>query len=85
MRWLDAYKRRRQIIMANSRMNGLGLSTSQTGVKSAVKMHAPLGNLGAAPAKRMKASQNPGAMTAPSSQGPIMPGSKQATGVTPKV
>ena len=84
MRWLDAYKRRRSI-MAKSRMNGLGLSTSQTGVKSAVRMHAPMGNLGAARVPPLKASNNPGGMTSPSSQGPIMSGSKQATGVTPKV
>ena len=53
-----------------SRMNGLGLSTSQTAAKSPTgEMKTNLGNLGAK-VTRLKPSNNPGPMTAPSTQGP---------------
>lgn len=53
-----------------SRMNGLGLSTSQTAAKSpAGEMKTNLGNFGAK-VKPLKASNNPGPMTSPSTQGP---------------
>jgi hypothetical protein len=64
--------------MAKSRMNGLGISPK------AGDLYPTLGNLGAK-ITPLKASNNPGPMTAPSSQGPVQPGAKQATGVTPKV
>jgi len=52
-----------------SRMNGLGLSTSQTAAKSPVTTTSNLGNLGAK-FKPLKPSNNPGPMTSPSVQGP---------------
>lgn len=59
-----------------SRMNGLNLSTSQKAAKSPVTFAKT--NLGALGAKvtPLKASNSPGAMTAPSAQGPVRPGTK---------
>lgn len=70
------------------RMNGLKVSrkvpTADGEAKGLPNMVSNYGNLGAKVVP-LKASNNPGPMTAPSSQGPVEPGAKQATGVTPKV
>jgi hypothetical protein len=55
--------------MEKSRMNGLGLSTSSKAAKGPVEFKTNLGNMGAT-VKPLKPSNNPGAMTSPSTQGP---------------
>ena len=74
--------------MGSDRMNGLKLNRTPPSVTAQAKglpnMVSNMGNLGAT-VTPLKASNNPGPMTAPSSQGPVDPKAKQATGVTPKV
>lgn len=52
-----------------SRVNGLGLSASSKAAAGGPKMTTNMGNLGAT-VTPLKPSNNPGSITAPSTQGP---------------
>lgn len=62
-----------------SRMNGLGLSTSTKAASGSVELKTNLGTLGAT-VTPLKASNNPGPMTAPSTQGPTWPITNRGSG-----
>ena len=58
-----------------SQMNALGLSTSTEPAKSDVPMFNPL-SIPTPVVKPLVPSNNPGAMTSPSAQGPVRPGTQ---------
>lgn len=60
-----------------SRVNGLGLKTTDSPAKGPIQLTTNYGNLGAS-VKPLVASNDPGPMAGPSAQGTNHPGTKQA-------